>query len=150
MKSLFNTEVHAEILSRVNQLTDSSKGLWGKMSVSQMLRHCQFPLKIALGDYNNTKGPNPFMKLLMKSFKKNLYNDKPWRQNLPTAKMLKVTDERDFSVEKEKLTVLINDFHQQKDKKVWDPHPVFGSFTYDQWGQMQYKHLDHHLRQFGV
>ena len=38
----------------------------------------------------------------------------------------------------------------EKDKKEWDPHPVFGSFTPEQWGQMQYKHLDHHLRQFNV
>src|SRR5690606_34536514 len=107
-------------------------------------------LKIALGDYDRAKKINPIMKLLMKSFKKNLYNDKLWKQNLPTAKGLKVTDERDFSREKAKLMALINDFHQQKDKKVWDPHPVFGTFTHEQWGQMQYKHLDHHLRQFGV
>ncbi|MDC6385974.1 DUF1569 domain-containing protein [Flagellimonas taeanensis] len=150
MKSLFNTEVHTEILARTNQLTESSHGLWGKMTVGQMLCHCQFPLKIALGDHGNFKKVNPLMKLLMKSFKKSMYDDKPWRHNLPTAKDLKVADDKDFSTEKKKLIKLIEDFHQQKDKKVWDPHPVFGSFTYDQWGQMQYKHLDHHLRQFGV
>ncbi|WP_418502171.1 DUF1569 domain-containing protein [Flagellimonas sp.] len=150
MKSLFDPAAHTEILSRVDQLSEASVGQWGKMTVGKMLCHCQFPLKIALGDHGPSKKVNPIMKLLMKSFKKSMYDDKPWRHNLPTAKGLKVTDDKDFSTEKKKLIKLIDDFHQQKDKKVWEPHPVFGHFTHHQWGQMQYKHLDHHLRQFGV
>lgn len=90
------------------------------------------------------------LKVLGKFFKKSLYNDKPWKQNLPTAKSFKVEEDKDFATEKEVLISLIRDFYQEKDKKEWDPHPAFGSFTPEQWGQMQYKHLDHHLRQFGV
>ncbi|WP_222984916.1 DUF1569 domain-containing protein [Flagellimonas meishanensis] len=150
MKSLFDTETHSEILSRIDKLTDSSKGQWGKMEVGQMLYHCQFPLKIALKRYNFTKKPNPFMKLLFKSFKKNMYNDKTWKPNLPTAKGLRVTVPKVYAEEKGKLIDLINDFYKERSRKSWDPHPMFGHFTYDQWGQMQYKHLDHHLRQFGV
>ncbi|NND11366.1 MAG: DUF1569 domain-containing protein, partial [Flavobacteriaceae bacterium] len=37
-----------------------------------------------------------------------------------------------------------------RDKAEWEPHPSFGYYTKDQWGKTQYKHLDHHLRQFGV
>ncbi|MEC8832876.1 MAG: DUF1569 domain-containing protein, partial [Bacteroidota bacterium] len=85
-----------------------------------------------------------------KFFKKSLYNDKPWKQGLPTAKGFKVVDDKDIAEEREVLIELINDFHSKKDQKEWDPHPVFGSFTPEQWGQMQYKHLDHHLRQFGI
>lgn len=150
MKSIFNIEAYEEILSRVNQLSQSSERQWGKMDVGQMLCHCQFPLKIGLGRQNPNSKPSPVLKLMGKLFRKSLYDDKPWRQNLPTAKALKVVEDKDFATEKEKLVTLIKDFHQQKDKKVWDPHPVFGSFTHEQWGQMQYKHLDHHLRQFGV
>lgn len=150
MKSLFDTEAHAEILSRIDQLSDSSEGQWGKMKVGQMLHHCQYPLKISLGKYNPDNKPGLMLKLMGKLFKKSLYNDTPWRQNLPTAKGLKVIEEKDFSKEKEILVGLINDFHQERNRKHWDPHPAFGSFTHEQWGRMQYKHLDHHLRQFGV
>lgn len=150
MKSLFDTEAHAEILSRIDQLSDSSEGQWGKMKVGQMLHHCQYPIKISLGKYNPDNKPSVMLKLLGKLFKKSLYDDKPWRQNLPTAKGLKVIEEKDFSKEKKILIGLINDFHQEKNRQHWDPHPAFGSFTREQWGQMQYKHLDHHLRQFGV
>ncbi|MEO2051543.1 MAG: DUF1569 domain-containing protein [Allomuricauda sp.] len=150
MKSLFNTEAHQEILERMDALSEETKGQWGKMKVGQMLHHCQFPLKIALGRYNPNNKPNPMLKLMGKLFRKSLYNDKPWRKGLPTAKGLRVTEDKNFSEEKAKLIALINDFHQEKNKEEWDPHPAFGSFTPEQWGQMQYKHLDHHLRQFGV
>ena len=150
MKSLFNTEAHEEILSRIDKLSDSSEGQWGKMKVAQMLHHCQYPIKICLGRYNHNNKPNLMLKLMGKLFNKSLYNDKPWRQNLPTAKALKVVEDKNFVDEKEVLIGLINDFYKEKNRKSWDPHPAFGSFTHEQWGQMQYKHLDHHLRQFNV
>lgn len=150
MKSLFNSEAHEEILSRVNQLSESSERQWGKMEVGQMIHHCQYPLKIALGKHNPNNKPSLMLKLMGKFFKKSLYDDKPWRQGLPTAKGFKVVEEKNVDKEKEALVSLINDFHNEKTRKEWDPHPTFGSFTREQWGQMQYKHLDHHLRQFGV
>lgn len=149
MKSLFDSQTVSEILERINALAPTSTGQWGKMEVGQMLHHCQFPLLLALGKYEMKK-PNPFMKLMFKSFKKGMYDDKVWKPNLPTAKGFKVVEQKDFAPEKSKLEALVNEFHSKKEQKVWDPHPAFGSFTYDQWGKMQYKHLDHHLRQFGV
>ena len=149
MKSLFDSETHTEILNRIDNLSESSTGEWGKMEVGQMLHHCQYPLKVALGKHT-IKKPNFFMRLLYKGFKKSMYNDKPWKHNLPTAPGFKVEDKKDFKQEKDKLVALINNFHAERTEKTRDPHPSFGHFTYDQWGQMQYKHLDHHLRQFGV
>lgn len=149
MKSLFDSETHSEILNRIAKLTESSQREWGKMEVAQMLRHCQFPLKVALGKFT-IKKPNVVMRLLYKVFKKSMYDDKLWKKNLPTAPGLRVGDQRDFNEEKVKLVGLINDFFEERTKKTRDPHPAFGYLTYEQWGQMQYKHLDHHLRQFGV
>ena len=83
-------------------------------------------------------------------FKKSLYNEKPWRKGLPTAKFLKIKDDKNFNEEKPKLVDLVNEVYSHREKKEWNPHPAFGYFTKQQWGQMQYKHLDHHLKQFGV
>ena len=79
-----------------------------------------------------------------------MYSDKPWRKNLPTAKPFKITEKKDFSSEKSALEAMLNEFESQRDRTAWNPHPSFGEFTKEQWGKMQYKHLDHHLRQFGV
>ena len=86
----------------------------------------------------------------MKTFKGMMYNDKPWKQNLPTAKEFIVTNTKEFEKEKTQLISLLEEFNQKNENKALPPHPIFGSFTNEQWGKMQYKHLDHHLRQFGA
>ncbi|MBT8186732.1 MAG: DUF1569 domain-containing protein [Croceitalea sp.] len=149
MKSLFDTIAHQELLDRINKLNKNSKANWGKMTVGQVMRHCQFPLNLALGK-ESIPEPNPIMKFMFKGFKKSMYNDKPWKHNLPTVKQFKVVEDHDFDEAKQALIELVNKFHEEKTRTTWEPHPSFGSFTPEQWGQMQYKHLDHHLRQFGV
>nr|WP_321237452.1 DUF1569 domain-containing protein [uncultured Psychroserpens sp.] len=147
MKSLFTSEAYSEIISRIDQLNENSQASWGKMNVGQMTWHCQGPLNILLEKNDYGMKPSWFAKVF---FKKSLYSDKPWRKGLPTAKFLKPTEDKDFSSEKAKLVDLINETYSHRDKSEWKPHPAFGYFTADQWGQMQYKHLDHHLTQFGV
>ncbi|MBW1296694.1 DUF1569 domain-containing protein [Aquimarina litoralis] len=147
MKSLFDEPARNEIEGRIHKLSNSSDPAWGKMDVSQMLFHCQFPLKIALKKDHPAMKPSFFAKLL---FKKSMYNDKPWKKNLPTHPKLKVVDSKVFEEERKQLLDLVNEFFEKRIVSEWDPHPMFGKFTKDQWGKMQYKHLDHHLQQFNV
>ncbi len=147
MKSLFEEAAKAEIQDRIEQLSDTRNPTWGKMNASQMLHHCQFPLKVALKKEHPSMKPNFLAKLF---FKKSMYNDKPWKKNLPTLSKFKVPDQKNFNTEKEALLTLIQEFSEKKNVTSWDPHPMFGTFTGEQWGKMQYKHLDHHLRQFNV
>ena len=147
MKSLFDREAYEEVKSRLNQLNENSVAQWGKMSVGQMTWHCQGPFNIMLEKNDYGMKPNWLAKVF---FKKSLYIDKPWRKNLPTAKFLKAKETKDFNAEKTKLEVLIDEVFARREQEEWNPHPGFGYFTRQQWGQMQYKHLDHHLTQFGV
>ncbi|MEM9679339.1 MAG: DUF1569 domain-containing protein [Bacteroidota bacterium] len=147
MKSFFEDGVYDEVISRLDKLTKDTPAQWGKMNVGQMVWHCQGPLNILLGKNDYGMKPSWLAKLF---FKKSLYNDKPWKKGLPTAKFLKTRDEKDFDAEKNSLRALIDEAHAQREKTEWEPHPAFGYFTAQQWGQMQYKHLDHHLRQFGA
>ena len=112
-----------------------------------MLWHCKLPLRLAIKNEKPKGKGNPLIRLL---FKKSLYNDKPWRKNLPTIPAAKATEEKDFDQEYTSLREMITELHGLKGRESWNPHPIFGEFTRDQWGKMQYKHLDHHLRQFGV
>ena len=149
MKSLFSEEAYTEINSRIANLSHAQKPEWGKMSISQMLKHCQLPLKVALGKLQLEK-PNAMKRMIFSLFRSSLYNDKPWKKGLPTAKEYVVSEEMDFDKERTKLLTEIEDFHAKKNQNEWPIHPMFGNFTSVQWGQMQYKHLDHHLRQFGA
>jgi len=146
VKNLFDPTVKDEIVSRINNLKPATQRKWGRMDVAQMLAHVQQPLKVAIGEHT-CKG-NLLIRTLSVFFKSNLYNDKPFAKNLPTDKTFKIADSRNFIEEKGRLLELVNVFSE--DKLTAQPHPVFGRLTPEQWSRSQWKHLDHHLQQFGV
>ncbi|KAB8154097.1 DUF1569 domain-containing protein [Kordia sp. TARA_039_SRF] len=151
MKSLFEENAHQEIQDRITQLSIESTPDWGRMTVAQMCTHCQKPLELSMGKIAlSGKRPGFMKRLVFKIYKPLMYNDKPWTQNLPTVRDFLIVDEKDLAVEKAKLAELVTEFHNQKDVTDWPAHPMFGKFTQEQWGKMQYKHLDHHLNQFSV
>jgi Protein of unknown function (DUF1569) len=149
MKNLFDKDAYTEITNRINSLTPNSQRHWGKMDVAQMLAHCKEAFKVPLSD---KKMPRMFIGLLMGwMIKPKLYNESPWKQNLPTAPNFIIKDNRDFEKERQELMELINQFHNGGPENVGRfPHPMFGSFTKEQWGKSMYKHIDHHLKQFNV
>ncbi len=149
MESLFDQTTYNNIAARINKLTPGSQRLWGKMNVSQMLAHCKAAFTVPLSEQPMKRSMLGLM--LGWAFKSKLYNESPWKQNLPTSPSFIIRDEREFDKEKTELTDLINKFFTRGPAQVGKfPHPMFGSFTSEQWGQSMYKHLDHHLRQFGV
>ena len=149
MKSLFDREVYDEIMQRMGTLTPQSERQWGKMDVAQMMAHCKEAFKVPLSD---KKMPRMFLGLLVGwMIKSKLYNDEPWKKNLPTAPNFLIKDQRDFNGERNELNDMIKRFHEAGPDNVGKfPHPFFGTFTKEQWGKSMYKHLDHHLRQFGA
>ncbi len=149
MKSFFEEKNYQELLTRIKNVDAKTKSQWGKMNVPQMMHHCQKALEIPL-EKATIRKPNLLMKMLFSTFKPSLYNDKPWKQSLPTAKEFVVRDEKEFEKEKKHLLELMEEFHNKGAKGTFPVHPAFGKFTNEQWGQAQYKHIDHHLRQFGA
>lgn len=149
MKTLFDSDASAEIVQRINKLKPSSPQLWGKMNVAQMLAHCSAGIEMHNGDI---KPPRVFIgRVIGPFFKPLLTNDKPFRKGTPTAPELLIVDERNFEKEKERLIGLINRFVREGREGVTKhPHPFFGKLKEDEWGMGAYKHLDHHLQQFGV
>ena len=147
IKNLFDPVVKKEITERISKLTPQSQRLWGRMDVAQMLAHVQMPMGIALGTHQ-IKG-NGLMKLILPLFKKMLYDERPWKQSLPTEKTFVMTDKsKDFDAEKNKLLDMVHRFSETN--MINEKHPVFGKLTKEQWSKATWKHLDHHLRQFGV
>jgi hypothetical protein len=149
MQSIFNSKDNAEFIGRIDKLSPTSQALWGKMNASQMLAHCQVLVNIALGEL---KQKREFFGLLFgKIAKKKILNDAPLPKNLPTLKQAIIKDDRNFEDEKAALKMLVARFRKEGHKGLMkDPHPFFGPLTIEEWDKLQVKHLDHHLRQFGV
>jgi hypothetical protein len=147
IKNLFADAEKEALLSRINKLTPASKALWGKMDVAQMLAHLQLPILTAYGKHI-PKG-SFMLRLIGPLFKSMLWNNKPWKQGLPTdPTFITSADPANFENEKSKLLDLLLQFSPEA--LVAERHPIFGKFTKDNWSMATWKHIDHHLRQFGV
>lgn len=149
MKNLFERETVEEIISRIDKLQPASQRQWGKMDVAQMLAHCSAGMDMASGRLNL---PRAFIGRLLGPFVKPIYtNEKPFSQNNPTAKELVFSGQRDFLREQQQLREKIRQFYEGGEAKCTrHPHPFFGALTPQEWSRGMYKHLDHHLRQFGA
>jgi hypothetical protein len=147
IKNLFDPAVKQEITDRISRLSPESERRWGKMDVAQMLAHLQMPMGVAIGTH--TLKANPLLRWIMPLFKKALYDEKPWKPGLPTDKtFIKTGQTFDFDTEKKKLLDMIAGFTEENMRN--DKHPLFGRLTKEQWSRATWKHLDHHLKQFGA
>jgi Protein of unknown function (DUF1569) len=150
MKNLFQASAAEEIERRVAALKPDSHPLWGMMNVAQMVAHCSAGLELASGD---RRPPRALIgRVIGWAIKPMvLRNDEPMRRNSPTVEGLVVRDKRDLEIERKRLLGLINQFVAAGSNGCTKhPHSFFGQLTPDEWAILMYKHLDHHLRQFGV
>ena len=149
MKSIFNPDDNEALVARLHLLTPESQGLWGKMNVAQMLAHLQQPIRVAVGELALKQSLIGF--LFGKWALKKLDGDKPFDHNLPTAPEFKIAGQPDFAAELPKVIAMVQRYASQGPSAITtNPHPFFGKMTLAQWDNLQWKHLDHHLRQFGV
>jgi hypothetical protein len=138
------------LIERINTLTPETKAKWGKMNVSQMLAHCCVTYEMVYE--NRHEKPGFILGLILKWFVKNhVVNEKGYRQNLRTAPSFIIADEKEFISEKTRLiNYLVRaqkdgiDFFNGKESH------SFGKFKGIEWNNMFYKHINHHLTQFGV
>lgn len=150
MENLFEPSVTENIISRIGKLQAGTVPLWGKMNAAQMMAHCQVPIKVGLGEARIKRSFIGF--LFGRMAKKAFLKDNPFRKNLPTDKTFIMADEKDFELEKQQLIALIRRFADKGSAALLHAgeHPFFGKMTGEEWGLLSWKHLDHHLLQFGV
>lgn len=150
MESLFHPTGNQHILDRIDKLSPISLSEWGVMTVSQMLEHCKMPLQVVYG--TKKIKVNWFVKLMFgKRSKQQFTSAHPFGKGMPTAKEFKVTYEPDFETAKRELKELIVQFTQAGHEGIKvTKHPLFGEMTHKEIDTAQWKHLDHHLKQFGV
>jgi len=150
VKNLYEPQTVAQLKNRIAQLSPASERQWGKMTPAQALAHCSAAMDWAVGD---VRPPRMFLgRALGWIVKPKLLGDEaPMRRNSPTQKSLVVSDDRDLKMEQQRLSGLIDRFAAAGPHGCTKhPHSFFGPLTPNEWAILQYKHLDHHLRQFGA
>ena len=150
LANIFEIEVSKSVIQRINSLTVNSQPKWGKMNVAQMLAHCNVTYELVYEDKHPK--PNFILRFILKTFvKKIVVSETPFKHNEKTAPAFIISNARDFGAEKDRL---IN--HIQKTQHLGESHfdnklsHSFGVLSTNEWNNMFYKHLNHHLIQFGV
>jgi hypothetical protein len=150
MKNIFDPTTTTELIKRINNLHLETQRIWGTMSVGQMLAHCNVTYELAFEDKH--PAPGFFKSILLTMFVKNVVvSEKPYGKNTPTGSQFVIKETKDFGTEK---TRLIN--YIQKTEQLGESYfegkksHSFGALKVKEWNNMFYKHLDHHLTQFGV
>ena len=150
MKNIFDTKETDLVIDRINNLSPTTRPLWGKMSADQMLAHCNVTYEMTFEDKHPK--PNGFAKFMLKLFVKNtVVSNKPYKRNSRTAPQFLITNAKNFVEEKARLTDYL-----KKTQSLGENHfdgkesHSFGKLNKQEWNNMFYKHLDHHLTQFGV
>jgi hypothetical protein len=150
MNNLFEAADRKQILDRFGKLRAGAARQWGKMNAAQMLAHVAASLEVAAGDVK--KEQRLLGKLLARFVKSSLlHSETPMGKNAPTDPTFVVADARDFEREKARVLAIVDRFAfggpAAANGRV---HSFFGTMTGEEWGVLTWKHLDHHLRQFGA
>lgn len=147
--NIFNQEENLKLQQRIESLSSETQSVWGKMNAAQMVLHCQKPLDVADGKLILKRSLIGF--LFGKMAKNDFLKRDEFKKNLPTAPQFKIESTPEFEKERSVLLELVKKFGTMGPKVIVNKkHPFFGTMNDEEWGVLQYKHLDHHLKQFGL
>jgi hypothetical protein len=147
MKSLFEDSTRLEIHERILKLTPDSARKWGSMTPAIMLNHITDGLRVAFAETPVTIKKS----FLTTRFAQWLIIDSPmpWPKNTPTAPEYYLkTQPADFEADRQTFLKYLDKFAQGPEQR-WGDHPAFGKLTPQQTAKLNYRHINHHLMQFG-
>lgn len=151
-----NLEKHDFIAEKfvllLNELSATAVGKWGKMNGQQMVEHVSGFFKISTG---KLKFPLVTPLDQLPKYREFLYSDKAFRENTKAPVLPEDPLPIRFTSIKESISDLENEIKSFKEKFTENKslvieHPVFGKLNYEEWVLLHYKHITHHLRQFGL
>ena len=147
MKTLFDERARAGIVARVEQITADTRPTWGKMNVEMMLAHLVASMRMASGELQVKPKK---LAIRFPPLRQLLVYWLPWPKGTPTAPELLPAERASVDHCKRELVQLIQVVGERGSHQQWPPHPAFGNLGRRGWGVLTWRHLDHHLRQFGL
>jgi hypothetical protein len=146
-RSLANALARKELLDRLERLMPDATPLWGEMTAPQMLAHLADWMLMAKGELKAARINRP---LRYPPLKQLVIYWLPFPRNVPTAPELKGRKPLEWAVERAAVRRHVQSFENIGPISTWPEHPVFGKMTPRAWCVFAYRHMDHHLRQFGI
>ena len=151
MKSLLTPDTREAIEHRLARLGPDSPARWGRMSSHQAVCHLADGFRMVLGDRPIEMRGGFFTRTLIRFMVLTL--PVPWPKGVPTAPEIdqerEGTNPGEFEADRRQLLQLIDRFVTAVEGTM-STHPIFGDLTRNEWGRWAYRHMDHHLTQFGV
>lgn len=150
IKTIFDVATRHELVKRIQNLHNNSKGQWGKMTVSEMAKHMTTWDEWVLGKdathvYKQTLLGKIFGKMALKGMVK---DNTPMKKGMPAGFLAVKNFSGDLELQKIDWTNNVMAYDLFSNNRF--VHDFFGVMTKEQIGILAYKHADHHLRQFGV
>ncbi|MBK9247014.1 MAG: DUF1569 domain-containing protein [Ignavibacteria bacterium] len=151
--SLYNKNDYDHIVSRINNLSADSQNNWGKMTAGEMVCHLTDPFR----DVMKIRDTKPVIPAFLRPIaKKVILSQKPFKINSPTLKMYKQgkggngTKPTTFDNDKQALLDILSGFAAVDSTYQFGPHGGLGKLSREENGYLMWKHIDHHLRSFGL
>jgi Protein of unknown function (DUF1569) len=142
-----------EYVPLLKNLPANTAGKWGKMNGQQMVEHIAAFFAVSAGKIKfDLVTPVEHLP----KYKEFLLSDKEFRENTKAPASV-IGEEalpwRHATMEEAlgNLSKSIIDFEKyfKEDVEKKTLHPVFGELNFEEWILLHYKHVTHHLRQFG-
>jgi len=148
MRTIWEAPRQQEIRERVARLSPENRAAWGRMSAPQMVCHLTDSLKMALGDLPCATKKLPIRYPPLKQF---IIYVAPFPKSAPTAPELLARPPATWQADVAELQALVDRLVARgREATPWPEHPAFGKLSRRAWGVLTYRHIDHHLRQFGA
>jgi Protein of unknown function (DUF1569) len=146
-QTIWNATDRQAILYRFGRLSPGSRPKWGSLDAPRMVTHATDAVRASLGEVKLAplSGPLHYWPINVVVM---FYL--PWPRSAPTAPELLERKPVSWTSELETLESAVSRFVAGDVNGSWTPHVAFGALTGAQWGRLHYRHLDHHLGQFGV
>ena len=144
--------IQNETIERFKPTPPDQLGKWGKMNAHQTVEHLADFFKVSSAQYIF---PLVTPEEQLPAYKAFLLSDKMFREN--TKAPVTVLGEEPLPVRTRSMEEAISNLDQsiqdfieyfKADPSITTVHPVFGPLNFDEWVQLHYKHVHHHLRQF--
>jgi hypothetical protein len=148
--NLGNPQTAEQVIARAQRLQPSSQPLWGTMTVTEMLHHCNKVHHQLLSPASSSAKKTSLKQYLLRWLV--LYGMPRFPRNAQTPKAMRTKgtiDNAEFEKQREEFVASVKKFATNTEP-IAHFHPYFGKLSTKQWGITSWKHVDHHLRQFGV
>jgi len=144
--TLLNDDDRDRLLERLARLRPEARAAWGNLDAPRMLCHVADQMRVALGELparpRHTLATRTFLKFLVVHT-----GFEPPRGKIQTDPEMLTSRPGPWADDLQRCRELAERVGRGGARAV---HPTFGPLSAEEWGQLTWKHLDYHLRQFGA